>query len=160
MEFQFTTEQTLSRTDEVVDYLRGPRLWVPRVDYPDFDTWLVKVHRQLKSESKRAILALRQGQLVGVVLYQPHTELRDVLEIKNISILPDARGRYVASFLLRNAEIEGQKDFGSSMAVVDAKARNSVLRAFLARGGYHPLCQRDLYALGAGEDILYSRCLG
>lgn len=160
MEFLFTTEQTLSRADEVVDYLRGPRLWVPRTDYPDFDAWLSRVHRQLKTESKRAVLALSLGQLVGVVLYQPHRDLKSVLEIKNISIRPDARGRHVASFLLRNAEIEGKRDFGCSLAVVDAKARNSAIGAFLAHGGYSSLSCRDLYSLGAGEDVLYSRSLG
>lgn len=106
MEFTFTTERTWQMADQVVDYLRGPRLWIPRTEYPDFDDWLQRVHRQLKNEEKRAVLAFAGGDIVGAVVYQRHRECPVVLEIKNVSVRPDARGRHVASFLLRNAEVE------------------------------------------------------
>jgi ribosomal protein S18 acetylase RimI-like enzyme len=157
MEFVFTTEQTQRRADEIVDYLRGPRLWVPRTDYPDYEVWLGKVHEQLKSEAKRAVLALHRAEVIGAVVYQRHPTLSDVLEIRNISILPDFRGRHVASFLLRNAEVEGCRDFHTSMVTVDTKARNHGVRAFLEASGYHSLGPRDLYRLDAGEDLVYAK---
>lgn len=159
MEFIFTTEQTWKRADEIIDYLRGPRLWIPRVDYPDFDEWAEKVHAQLRSESKRAVVAVSGGCVVGAAVYQPHRSEAGVLEIKNLTVRPDARGRHVASFLLRNAEVEGLRDFGSRSVVVDAKARNFAIGAFLLRNGYAALGARDLYGLGAGADVVYRKVI-
>lgn len=73
-EFLFTSERSWQKADEIVDYLRGPRLWVPRLDYPDLDAWIEKVHAQLKSEAKRALVAFQGGQVVGAVVYQRHVE--------------------------------------------------------------------------------------
>jgi len=160
MEFIFTTEQTLSRTDEIIDYLLGPRLWIPKIDYPDFDEWIQKVHIQLKQEDKRAIIALSHRSIVGVVIYQRHQAEPEALEIKNITVRPDVQGRFIASFLLRNAEIEGTRDFNIRRVLVDAKARNLTIRSFLFRNGYANLGSHDLYGLGAGEDIVYSKVIG
>lgn len=143
----------------MVDHLRGPRLWVPREDYPDFDQWLEKVWRQLRSEEKRALLALVGGRVAAAVVYQRHAEDPGVLEVKNVSVRPDQRGRLVASFLLRNAEVEGVRDFASREAVVDAKADNLAVRAYLLRNGYRPSEIRDLYGLGTGPDVLYRKRL-
>jgi ribosomal protein S18 acetylase RimI-like enzyme len=165
MHFVFTTEQTGKRADEIVDYLLGPRLWIPQVDYPDFDVWATKVpgfgswHTQLKKESKRAIIALARESVIGAIIYQRHQVLPDVLEIKNITVRPDARGRFMASFLLRNAEVEGAHDFGSHEVLVDAKARNTAIRTFLLRNSYKALGIADLYGLGAGEDVVYRKRL-
>ena len=157
MNFTFTSDETYKRADEIVAYLQGPRLWIPRVDYPDFEAWLDKVHRQLKSEEKRALVALSGDNVVGAVLYQRHQAEHDALEIKNITVRPDMRGRYVASFLLRNAELEGRQDFASKRILIDAKVRNLRIRSFLFKNGYAPLVTTDLYALGAGEDIVYTK---
>jgi len=159
VDFLFTTSETVRRADELTDFLRGPRLWVPRSDYPDFDDWLSRAHAQLRSEEKRAVVALDRGQVAGAVLYQAHRSLPGVLELKNISVRPDVRGRYLAAFMLRNAEIEGAADFGSSHAVVDAKAGNLGVRRLLLGGGWSPSSTSDLYGLGAGADTVYSKCL-
>jgi GNAT superfamily N-acetyltransferase len=159
MEIIFTSDATVSRADEIVSYLLGPRLWVARSDYPDFEGWVQKVHGQLKSESKRALVALVRGQVAGAVIYQRHLSDTRALEIKNISVRPDQQGRHIASFLLRNAEIEGQSDFGSTHALVDAKAKNHGVGIFLARMRYAPLAPTDLYGLGAGEDVVFRKQL-
>ena len=159
MEFVFTTEQTLSRTDEIVDYLLGPRLWIPKVDYPDYEDWIQKVHAQLKQEDKRAIVALSCRSIVGAIIYQRHQTESEALEIKNITVRPDVQGRFIASFLLRNAEVEGARDFGIQRVLVDSKARNLEIRSFLFRNGYTNLGTHDLYGLGSGEDIVYSKRL-
>jgi ribosomal protein S18 acetylase RimI-like enzyme len=135
MDFRFTTEETFRRTDEIVDYLLGPRLWVPCLDYPDYDVWVQKVHRQLKEAKKRSLLAISYGNIIGAIIYQFHELEPEVLEIKNISVRPDQQGRYVASFLLRNAEIKGCADFSSRAIVVDAKAKNLAIRSFYSRMG-------------------------
>lgn len=159
MRVTFTSEETWKRADEVADYLRGPRLWVPRPHYPDFDRWLEKAWRQLKAEEKRALLALVDGAVAAAVVYQRHADDPSILEVKNVSVRPDWRGRLVASFLLRNAEVEGSRDFGSREAVVDAKAENVAVRSYLLRNGYRPAEVLDLYGLGAGPDVLYRKNL-
>jgi len=159
MKVVFTSEETWKRADEVVDYLRGPRLWIPRLQYPDFDQWLEKAWCQLRSEKKRTLLALVDGRIAAAVIYQRHADDPSVLEVKNVSVRPDWRGRLVASFLLRNAEVEGSRDFGSREAVVDAKAENVAVRAYLLRNGYVPADVLDLYGLGAGPDVLYRKPL-
>lgn len=157
LDFRFTTEETCRRADEVVDYLKGPRLWVPQLDYPDFSEWMDRTHAQLKTEEKRAILAISQGNVVGAIVYQRHKKVPQTLEIKNITVRPDQRGRHVASFLLRNAEIEGARDFRTVSTMVDAKASNLPIRYFLTRNGYKASVIEDLYCLGAGPDIVYEK---
>lgn len=90
-------------------------------------------------------------------MYQRHKKYADALEIKNVTVHPDVRGRHVASFLLRNAEIEGCHDFHTNRVLVDAKSHNVAIRAFLLKGGYLPLTCVDLYGLGAGEDVVYCK---
>ncbi len=157
MELTFTSDGVGARADEVVDYLRGPRLWVPHRDYPDFDRWSDKVHAQLKSEEKRALVAISRQAVVGAVIYQRHKTVPTALEIKNITVRPDMRGRFIAGFLLRNAEIEGAADYGVREVLVDAKARNAGIRAYLYRQGYRPCGIEDLYGLGSGDDVVYGK---
>lgn len=159
MNFVFTTDETCKRADEVLDYLRGPRLWIPALDYPDFSGWLAKTHAQLKTEEKRALLALSYGNVVGAIIYQRHKTVPEALEVKNITVRPDQRGRHIASFLLRNAEIEGTADYQSTHVLVDTKASNLPIRAYLGKNGYHVRGITDLYGLGAGEDIVFTKRL-
>lgn len=159
MNFRFTNEYPLSRLDEIVYYILGPRLWIPRADYPDFLDWAEKAYKELKSENKRALLALFGKDIVGVMIYQRHKKFQDVLELKNLSVRPDYRGRYVASFLLRNAEIEGRKEFHSEHVIADAKARNLAVRLFMVKHGYRVTGKEDLYGLNSGTDAIYSKKL-
>lgn len=159
VEFTFTSEGMDRRADEVVDYLRGPRLWIPKMDYPDFDAWCVKVHSQLKSEGKRALVALHSSNIVGAIVYQRHQTEGDTLEVKNLTVRPDMQGRHIASFLLRNAEVEGAHEFGVRQALIDAKVSNWGIRAYLLGQGYQILGATDLYGLGSGDDIIYHKPL-
>lgn len=159
MRIVFTSEISTQRTDEIVSYMLGPRLWIPQVDYPDFDTWAQKVHTQLKRGGKRSLVALVNGQVVGVVVYQRHTNYPNTLEIKNITVRPDQRGRHIASFMLRNAEIEGVQDFQASSVILDAKASNTSFRVFVIGQRYRPMAEMDLYGLGSGKDVVYRKAL-
>ena len=159
MEVLFTSDRTVRMADEIVDYLLGPRLWIPKADYPDFGDWVQKVWAQLKREEKRALVGISAGRIIGAVVYQRHRELPGALEVKNLTVRPDLQGRHVASFMLRNAEVEGVRDFGVSEVLVDAKARNAAIRAFLCRNGYSVAGMLDLYGLRAGEDLLFRKSL-
>lgn len=154
------TDNVENRTDEVLDFLRGPRLWIPQTDYPDFDDWVERVHRELKAQQKLAVVALESGCVVGSVVYQRHKQLESALEIKNISVRPDYRGRHLASFLLRNAEVIGSSALSTRVILADAKVRNHGIRMFLLGHHYRVLAQaRDLYGLGAGPDVVYAKAL-
>lgn len=159
MEVLFTSDRTVRMADEIVDYLLGPRLWIPQSDYPDFGDWVQKVWTQLKREEKRALVGISSGRVVGAVVYQRHLALPDSMEVKNLTVRPDVQGRHVASFLLRNAEVEGARDYGASEVLVDAKARNGAIRCFLLRNGYSVAGVSDLYGLRAGDDVVYRKVL-
>lgn len=159
VEFTFTNEYRPGQIDEIVNYLGGPRLWVPKIHYPDYFDWLDKVHKELKKEAKRALIVLDHSEVAGVIIYQEHKSLKGVLELKNLTVRPDLKGRYIASFLLRNAEIEGGNELKTTQVTCDAKASNLAIKAFLVKHGYKALGQTDLYGLQAGEDIIYQKKL-
>ena len=157
MDFRFTNEYPVSKIDEIVSYLLGPRLWIPKQDYPDFLDWADKVHEELKKDLKKAIIALSFNDVVGVLIYQKHKKEADVLEIKNLTVRPDVRGRHIASFLFRNAEIEGCREFESKYAICDAKANNFAIKNFLLKQKYSIKDKRDLYQVNSGEDLIFTK---
>ena len=159
MDFKFTNEYPVSRLDEAVSFLSGPRLWIPQNDYPDFLDWAQKTHNELKSDVKRAIIALSRNNIIGVVIYQRHKKDKSSLEIKNLTVRPDARGRYIASFLLKNAEVEGAQEFHPEFITCDAKAKNLKIMYFLLRHHYKIAGKDDLYRLNSGEDVVYKKRL-
>ena len=157
MDFRFTNEYPVSRLDEAVSFLSGPRLWIPNNDYPDFLDWAQKTHNELKSDAKRAIIALSRNNIIGVIIYQRHKKDKSALELKNLTVRPDARGRYIASFLLKNAEVEGTREFSSKFITCDAKAKNLEIMHFLLKHHYRIAGRNDLYGLNSGEDIVYKK---
>ncbi|MBI2024583.1 MAG: GNAT family N-acetyltransferase [Candidatus Harrisonbacteria bacterium] len=157
MNFVFTNDYPASKIDEVISYLLGPRLWIPQNDYPDFFDWAQKVHTELKKESKRALVAVENKEIVGVTIYQKHKRHPDALEIKNLTVRPDKRGRYIASFLLRNSETEGVREFRSKFILCDAKSKNLSIRYFLTKNHYQISGKDDLYGKNAGDDIIYKK---
>ncbi len=159
MDFRFTNEYSFSKLDEVVSFLFGPRLWIPQVDYPDFFEWADRSHQELRKGVKRAMVVLSQGNVVGVTIYQKHKNLSDTLEIKNLTVRPDVRGRHIASFLLRNTELEGIAEFRSQYAICDAKRNNWPIKFFLFKHQYKIVGQDDLYSLKTGKDSIYKKKL-
>lgn len=159
MRFIFTNEFKISKLDEIIQYLAGPRLWIPQRDYPDYYDWLDKVYRQVKKEKKRAVIALSRNEVVGVVIYQKHLKIKQCLEIKNLTVRPNVRGRYVASFLMRNAEFLGEREYKCKKVICDTKAHNFAIRSFLLRHSYLPQGFSDLYKLKSGRDIVFTKSL-
>ncbi len=157
MDFKFTNEYPVSKLDEIISYLLGPRLWIPQIDYPDFSDWAEKTYKELKTDNKRALVVFSGFNIIGVAVYQRHKKFKDALEIKNLTVRPDVRGRYIASFLLRNSEIEGTKEFHSKYILCDAKARNYAIRLFLLKNRYKVFGKNDLYGLSSGDDFLYRK---
>ena len=159
-EFRFNNDHTSAEVADIVDVLRQPRLWIPtEKDYPNHGSWLDKTEDLIISGKKRAMAAYMGKDAVGTVIYQRDPNQSHSLEIRNISVSADARGRYVGGFLLRNAEIEAaQNDFpGIEEYVVDTKASNEEMITFLESHGYSIKDITDLYGLGAGLDVVMSK---
>lgn len=158
-DFRFSNETPIFRLDEIVEYLTGPRLFIPKTDYPNILDWSQKVYSELKTDLKRVMVAYYGREIVGVTVYQKHRTDDSALEIKNLTVRPDMRGRHVASFLLRNSEVEGAREYGVDKVICDAKANNFGVRGFLLSEHYQILRQTDLYGLGAGEDLIFHKKL-
>jgi len=159
-EFRFTNEHSSTDVANIVDVLRQPRLWIPtEKDYPNYTNWLDKTEDRIVSGDKRAMAAYMGKKAVGTVIYQRDPTQPTSLEIRNISVSPDARGRYIGGFLLRNAEIEAaQNDFlGVEQYVIDTKVDNGEMIAFLQTHGYSIQAIADLYGLGTGPDAVMSK---
>lgn len=162
MDIRFTNELHPARHDELIAYLQGPHLGngMPQRHYPDYADWLRRVRVELGTRQKRAIIAIDGETIVGAIVYQHHQKEPDVLEIRHISVCPEMRGRNIASFMLRNLEIEGQRDFpGVTRVYCDAKPENHEIRLFLLLHDFVIVGIFDLYGLGAGEDMLFSKSL-
>jgi hypothetical protein len=98
-DIRFSNEHSSAEVADVVDMLRQPRLWIPtEKDYPDHDVWLDKTEALIASGKKRAMAAYMGRDAIGTVIYQRSPEQPTTLEIRNISVSDDARGRYVGAF--------------------------------------------------------------
>ncbi len=162
MDIRFTSQFPRSRLDEIVDTIIRPRLWVPQptLAYPDIEDWAQKVHAELLKEIKMAIIGLGAfNEIVGLVIFQHHKEIRDALEIKHLNVAPNMRQRYVASFLLRNAEVEGMRFFSQVTKVIcDAKKDNFPVYKFLVKHHYIVVQKTQLYKYGE-EDMVFEKLL-
>lgn len=160
-EFRITNEHSSSEVGNVIGLMERPRLWVPETDYPDYYEWLQKTEAQVNSGKKRAMLAYSGREPVGTVVYQQHENRPNTVEIRNISVSPDMRGRYIGSFLLRNTEVDAiNEDFPEcNQVMVDTKITNTDMIAFLLRHGYQLEEITDLYGLSAGQDAVFTKPL-
>ncbi len=161
-EFRFNNDHSATDIADIVDLLLQPRLWIAtEKDYPNHGSWLDKTEDLLISGKKRAMAAYMGGDAVGAVIYQRDPNRPVSLEVRNISVSADARGRYVGGFLLRNAEIEAaQNDFpGIEEIVVDTKVSNVEMISFLESQGYRITEVADLYGMDAGLDAVMTKSI-
>lgn len=147
------------QTGTLLDFLLGPRLWVPGGAYPDYLDWLARIEPELQRGDKRHLGCVWNGELAGVVVWQRHKQQPAWLEIKNLTVRPENSGRLVGSFLLRQAEVAGTQTFGSVAAVCDAKQSARGVLSFLARQQYRAQAVQDLYGIGSGADVVMSKPL-
>lgn len=155
-EFRFTNEHRASEVGNVAAVLGRPRLWIPTgLDYPDHPQWLERAEDQIQTGKKRVMLAYRGVEPIGAVVYQRHEARPTVVEVRNISISPDSRGRYIGSFLLRTTELEAVRhDFPDTASVmVDTKLTNKGMITFLEANGYALESITDLYGTGVDDAV-------
>lgn len=135
--------------------MREPRLWIPtEEDYPSHSQWLGKVEAGLSSGERHALFATIGGQTVGAVVSR-QGEVPNTVDIRNISISPDVKGRYFGAFLLRNSECLAREITPDVASIrVDTKATNLDMIAFLHTQGYSEIDETDLCNSGALDVVL------
>lgn len=135
-DFHFSNETTRRHIGASAKILERPRLWIPPGTYPGYTDWIEKAIADLEAERKHGMLGWWGSDEVGGIFYQRHPTDPSILEIRNISVEPSARGRHVADFLFRQVEMEAQNEFpGVTRLVVDTKRSNTGVIGFLENSG-------------------------
>lgn len=154
------TNECFKFTDQIVERIIKPRSWFPRGNlyyYPDIGDWAQKVYQELRGETKRAVIAVINQRVVGVIIFQRDKVNKDILELKHLSVGDFFAGRRIASFLLRQAEIEGTREFQSKKIRCDVKAELIGVQQFLLANRYQLISLTDLYGLKAGADAIFEK---
>ncbi len=164
LDFRFTNELNGKNFGATATLLMQPRLWIPGSDYPDYPEWREQALSEIAAERKRAMLAWWGREPVGSIIYQRHRKDPRQVEIKNISVEARARGRHIASFLLRQVECEALVDFPGSKAIIsDTKHTNTEMLAFVVRNGYSlepaVILESSFGHNGVG-DVVFRKALG
>ena len=121
--------------------------------YPNYSDWIEKAETELLTGIKKGVIAYNNGILAGDIICQSHKDLSgalNVLELKNIRIHPEVRGRRFASFMLRQAEIE----FPHDLILVDARKDQRDMINFLFSEGYKPIASSNLYEPDVGDIVM------
>jgi GNAT superfamily N-acetyltransferase len=126
-----------------------------KLDYPKYDEWVQRVEAELFSGYKSAALAYSEGILVGDVIWQPHKQITRMREIKNLRILPLARRRGLARFLLKQVECDCSVDF--DILVSDIREGQDETLSFFRDAGYSVVGRSNLYESERQEIVVAKR---
>ena len=147
-DYAFRSVQDEKGVIQTIDFLAKQDL-----GYPKYDEWVQKVETELFAGFKRAALAYSYGGLVGDVVWQAHKKRARTREVKNVRIDPKERGRYLASFLLRQVECEGKGSFDS--IIIDARETQKDMIGLLMGMGYSVAGKINLYEEGRKDVVLF-----
>src|SRR3990167_1625745 len=96
-------------------FLLSQALW-----YPDYERWVEQVCLpDIQTQWKTAFVAYSNGHVVGDIIFQPHKQLPQTREIKNIRIHPRWRRKDLAHFFLK--KIKKKKPPSFSKNIVDVE---------------------------------------
>lgn len=130
-----------------VDFLAAQSL-----GYPNYAYWVEKAETEMRLGIKGGVIAYNNGRIAGDVVYQPHKSLLGIVELKNIRIHPEVRGRRFASFMLRQAELESR----GNLFLVDTRRDQMDMVRFLLSEGYSPIASIPLYEEGV-DDVVFAK---
>lgn len=123
--------------------------------YPNYSDWVERSVHEILMGYKQAVLAFSEGRLVGDLVYQPHKELPDTLELKNLRMHPLLRGRGFGYFMIRQAEVENA---GFSQVVCDVRASQIDVVNLFRHSKYKEVFRAPLYN-SSEEDIVFAKSL-
>ena len=150
MGFKFTFSQ--ADTEKEIRMARD-FLAMHDLGYPNYNRWVQRAEAEMLSGYKRTIIVISQGRVVGDLVYQPHKHLKGIAEIKNLRVNPKLNGRYFATFMLRQLEVETSRE--NFYAIwVDARESQKDVIGFFASQGYAPVETLPLYEKTAREVVM------
>lgn len=168
MNFTITDEMDQKRAGEVADVLLGERLWIPTADdYGEskHSLWVDKATQEIARGERFAILAKYGSVPVGALVWRLGEEPGEI-DLRNISIVPDMRGRHLGSFVMQQLSIIAKDHFqqtkeqnpANNLTInVDAKETNLEMIAFLKSMGFVAEDTRDLYGSGKLDVVMQWR---
>ena len=114
------------------------------LDYPDYFQWVEKCRRELELGYKKAVYAIGDdGQVYGSVVFQPHKQEHNILELKNFRVNSEHKGWGIGSMLALKAE-QYAKETGFMRIQGDAHPENPIIE-FLKKRGYAIEAEESLY---------------
>lgn len=124
------------------------------LDYPNYFDWLEKCKEELEAGYKKGFYARNSEQkIIGSIIFQPHKQEKQILEIKSMRVSPEYQRRRVGSILYNLVEEYAYENrFGKIQ--VDAHADNSSIIQFFATKGFNIEAQESLYSPSKMEVIL------
>ncbi|MCA9478122.1 MAG: hypothetical protein KC535_03180 [Nanoarchaeota archaeon] len=150
MDIQFRDIQSRNDALALITFLEKQRL-----GYQNYDSWLEKTLVELDAGIKSAVTAHYNGRLVGDLVYQPHKQLKNVLELKNLRTHPDVRDRRFAGFMLRQVETEQNQHH---TIICDVRSSEEKMISFLQHNGYQQVLKLNLYDQN-NTDIVFAKFL-
>jgi len=114
------------------------------LDYPGYESWLEKCFRELNEGYKKAFVCGVDSTIIGEIIFQPHKEIPDVLEIKNIRVEPEYQGRKVFSRLLDKTEEYAVRNKFRKI-ICDTHSNNDEMINVLRKNGFVAEREECLY---------------
>ncbi len=137
-DFNFTSLQDTRQLRQLMDFIH-----LQDLGYPKYHDWVAKAESELLSGYKGAIIAYSSGHVVGDLIFQPHKGVSTLLEIKNLRVHPDLRGREFSRFMLRQLEVEANGRYDALIG--DIREDQKQLVAFSYGWGFSPIRTVPLY---------------
>lgn len=114
------------------------------LDYPDYFQWIEKCRSELQLGYKHSFYATNSGgQVIGSIIFQPHKQDKQILELKNLRVGLQFEQQGIGSLLEALTELYA-KEQGYKRIQGDAHPENSVID-FMKKRGYRIEAQESLY---------------
>jgi len=111
--------------------------------YPKYEDWVSLAIGEIHSSYKTCLLGFSDGVPVANFIYQPHKEISLFRELKNLRIMPPWRHRGLASFMIKQAEVEDTENLAG--IVCDVRESETDIIGFLTMLGYQKIAGLSLY---------------
>lgn len=124
--------------------------------------WVAKTEAELAQDKRFAILATSDGRGAGALIWRPGDEPGHI-DLRNISIAPDMRGRHLGTFCMNQffflakeyvQQAEEQQSASELVISVDTKLTNLEMIAFLKSTGFATKEVSDLYDSGKLDVVM------
>ncbi len=137
-DFHFTTLRDSHELGDLIAFMHRQDL-----GYPRYHEWVDRARTELAAGYKGSILAYSGGRLAGNLVFQPHKTVTSLLEIKNLRIHDQYRGRDFARFMVRQLEVEAQGNYDALIG--DVREERHQLLVFMQSLGFIPIHTISLY---------------